>query len=56
MLAVAMLRGDLSPAITSLKVSPRSPPSEQGSSHSHVLVIHNPDYQDTAQVTGTNCT
>ena len=48
-----MLRGDLSSAIIShIKVSPRCPPTEHGSSH--VVVMTNPDYQDTAQVTPTN--
>ena len=44
-----MLQGDISPdTISSIKVSPRSPPTVHGSSH--VVVIHNRDYQDTAQV------
>ena len=47
-LAMALLRGDLSPAIDSMKVSPRDPPTEQGSSH--VLLVYNEDYQDKTQV------
>jgi len=48
MLAIAMAYGELSPAITSIKVSPKSAQGTHDSSH--VIIAHNSDYQDTVQV------
>ena len=44
-LALALMRGDLSPPVMSIKVSPKS--EEE---NSHVIVVHNANYRDTEQV------
>ena len=52
-IALAMLSGGLGPSVSMVKVSPRA--GEEEEDGSHVIIVYTDDYQDTAQVTLSQC-